>query len=239
LQRTDVKATWGFLWDRKAFSNKQRIIDDIVAESPAGRCSGAGKRLKKGDELVALDGEEGWDACSQLSKMTKVCIRFRLAPETNMQASVPQPPQPDPETDPEAGGRAGNPRERAPGEQQRSAEPEATETLEKKIENQMTYLRQLSDSKKESSTGQASGVTSLMTQSEDLNKLANLLAQGEAREALNLVQPLLRKQVRTGKNGEPEYDDVEPAEAARFLIDVMDVMESSSKSDIPTIIAKQ
>lgn len=193
-----------------------------------------------------LDGKEGWEACSTLSKLVEVHLRFRRAPETNGQGSS----QPDPEIDPETVGKAGD---QLPGtvppqgdqqraDQQKSVEPtpsqEAPESRESKIEKQMTLLRQLSDSKKEVPAGQTSGVTSLMTQVDDLTKLANLLAQGEANQALELVKPLLRKQVRQGQNGEPEYEAVDATEAARFLLEVMEVMESSSKSGSAVIMPK-
>mmetsp|Transcript_85929 Transcript_85929/g.152228 ORF Transcript_85929/g.152228 Transcript_85929/m.152228 type:complete len:557 (+) Transcript_85929:74-1744(+) len=63
---------------------------------------------------------------------------------------------------------------------------------------------------------------------DDLTKLATLLAQGEAGSALELVQPLLRKQVRKGEIGEPEFTTVDTREAARFLVEVMEVMEANS-----------
>lgn len=254
LKRENVNETWGFLWDRASFQNKQRIIDDIVSDSPAGRCNGE-PRLQKGDELVALNGTESWDACSQLSKMTVVKLKFRR-PASSAQGNTEMPsaaaprqiapvPPPEQEPDPELAGRTPDrgeqnflPNAVPQGEQQRSEEQAASpdpETRERKIEKQMTLLRQLSD-KKEASTGPASGVTSLMTQVEDLTTLANLLAQGEANEALTLVKPLLRKQVRTGPNGEPEFEPVDETEAARFLLEVMEVMESSNKQGSATLV---
>eukprot|EP00930_Biecheleria_cincta_P074297 TRINITY_DN614_c0_g1_i1.p1 TRINITY_DN614_c0_g1~~TRINITY_DN614_c0_g1_i1.p1 ORF type:complete len:432 (+),score=97.69 TRINITY_DN614_c0_g1_i1:64-1359(+) len=267
LKRPDSTATWGFLWDRPAFIKQQRIIDDIVPQSPAGRCRDEERveerRLKKGDELVALNGKEGWDACSQLSKMTEVRLKFLRPQSLEAQPRVVFDQEPDPETVERAGDPRdmmpgtvptpqGDPRDMMPGivptpqggEQPRSQpvfpapDAPAAETREKKIEKQMTLLRQLSESKKDT-PGQASGVTSLMTQVDDLTKLANLLAQGEANEALALVQPLLRKQVRIGSNGDPEYAPVDATEAARFLLEVMEVMESSSTKGNAALVAPQ
>lgn len=257
MNRENENETWGFLWDRPSFGKQQRIIDDIVKDSPAGRCNveqcaKPNMPLKKGDELVALNGNDGWDACSQLSKLISVSLKFRRpespgqgnaerssAPASRqVRALLPPEEEPNPEMSPGQGEQIVLPPNVVPqGDQQRSAEqaaPAQPETRERKIEKQMNLLRQMSGANKHSkdaSPGLASGVTSLMTQVEDLTTLANLLAQGEADDALKLVQPLLRRQVRAGADGEPEFQAVDDTEAARFLLEVMEVMESSSKQD--------
>lgn len=76
-----TQPSWGLLWDRKSFNKKSRVLEAVVPQTPAGlwnqeRSQVGEEHLQKGDELVKLDGQDGWEACNQLPNLQKVQLVF-------------------------------------------------------------------------------------------------------------------------------------------------------------------
>eukprot|EP00435_Cladocopium_sp_Y103_P071204 s48_g37.t1 len=84
LERDKQQPSWGLLWDRKSFTRKKRVLESLMPETPADLWNKDRKErdedhLQKGDELVKLDGQEGWEACNELPNLHKVKLTFQRA----------------------------------------------------------------------------------------------------------------------------------------------------------------
>ena len=82
LERDAEQPSWGLLWDRKSFGKKTRVLESLMHQTPAFLWNEDRKLknddfLQKGDELVKLNGKEGWEACNELSNLRKVHLTFR------------------------------------------------------------------------------------------------------------------------------------------------------------------
>jgi len=333
LTRDQGQTSWGLQWDRRAFNEKRRIVEAVVPDTPAGLWNKANEnsdnKLQKGDELLALNGNTGWLACSELSRLQQVQLTFQRAADGKRKvirfeaSGSPARPTPEeskpvavaagsekvetpfaPTETPVKGSDGGDtvstlavledalqrssvpatvpaappPREERPSpvrsmpgklqQVKESAVPDLAATTQsprtseqqrqeqvirkQRMEQQKAYLKRIStgEQAKQSLTpaeaaNQLAQVSSeqptevglqdftkptlTKPSADDLTKLATLLAQGEAGSALQLVQPLLRKQVKKGENGEAEFTTVDTKEAAKFLLEVMEVMEASSQ----------
>lgn len=95
LQRNDVSEKWGLLWDGKAFTKGQRIIQDILPNSLAARCNegrlACGQPLlEKGDELIQLNGKRDAASFSELTSLLFARLVFvRQMPLPVTVASLP------------------------------------------------------------------------------------------------------------------------------------------------------
>lgn len=82
LERDKQTPSWGLLWDRKSFTRKKRVLESLMPKTPAHVWNEERKgrdedHLQKGDELVKLDGQEGWEACNELPNKHKVKLTFQ------------------------------------------------------------------------------------------------------------------------------------------------------------------
>jgi len=81
LRRNSQQEVWGLTWSRAAFEERQRVLEAIVPDTPAGRWNegqrGSCERtLQPGDVLIAVNGNGEWEAMASIRELVEVRLRF-------------------------------------------------------------------------------------------------------------------------------------------------------------------
>mmetsp|Transcript_50105 Transcript_50105/g.162195 ORF Transcript_50105/g.162195 Transcript_50105/m.162195 type:complete len:994 (-) Transcript_50105:79-3060(-) len=91
LRRDGIQQVWGLTWSRTAFAQKRRILEGIVAGTPAGMWNeeqiALGNRpLHVGDELIAVGGRRGFQGMGVIRDLLEAPLTF-----VKVQVEAPRP----------------------------------------------------------------------------------------------------------------------------------------------------
>jgi len=82
LKRANQQQVWGLSWGRAAFKAQRRVIETIVPDSVAGhwnrlRWEAGETQMQVGDELIAVNGQFGWEALGHIKDFLEAILTFK------------------------------------------------------------------------------------------------------------------------------------------------------------------